>query len=527
MKVRRNSDPDGRVHAELAPVLRKAERAPDSFERAWSSVQGMAQAFSLIGPELTQVLRTYATAKEERPEPVSVAEDGILILDEREIIESFNPIAEKIFGYNAAEAVGRHIGMLLTSATSDAGGLAVVASRRAAALSVRPDTVGRRRDGTRFSVEITSTDFKLGEQRRFIIVVRDLTEPNRLELERRKAEARYRTLIEQLPVVTAMAALDEDIHELYVSPQVEELLGFTQEQWLSDPVLWYHQIHPDDRDLLHEEFARGCATGGPFKAEFRALNRNGSVVWIHGEARVVRNEHGRPLFIQGVAYDISETKRAEEAMRAGAEQLKASLREKESLLKEIHHRVKNNLQVISSLLKLQAAGVRDGSALEMFHEGQNRIRSMALIHEKLYQSPDLSRVEFASYVRDLLSLLLRSYAARPHIELDTAIESAALSIELAVPLGLILNELISNCLKYAFPDGRAGRIRVELRPVDVTRLKLTVADDGVGFPAQVDFRTTETLGMQLVRTLTEQIGGDLELRRGAGTEFAISFPNRG
>jgi PAS domain S-box-containing protein len=417
--------------------------------------------------------------------------------------------------------------MILTSPTSDAGGLAIVISRRAAALSVRPDTAGRRRDGTRFSVEITSTDFKLGGERRFIVVVRDLTERNRLELERRKAEARYRTLIEQLPVVTAMAALDEDIHELYVSPQVEELLGFTQEQWLSDPVLWYHQIHPEDRDLLHQEFARGCATGGPFKAEFRALNRNGSVVWIHGEARVVRDEHGRPLFIQGVAYDISETKRAEEAMRAGAEQLKASLREKESLLKEIHHRVKNNLQVISSLLKLQAASIRDGSALEMFQESQNRIRSMALIHEKLYQSPDLSRVEFASYVRDLLSLLLRSYAARPRIELDTAIESAALSIESAVPLGWILNELISNSLKYAFPAGRPGRISVALRPLDAVRLRLTVSDDGVGFPAQVDFRTAETLGMQLVRTLTEQIGGAVELRRGAGTEFAISFPIRG
>ncbi|MGO9062380.1 MAG: PAS domain S-box protein [Candidatus Binataceae bacterium] len=524
MKDPANPDPNGSA---LARMSRTVERGLNSFERAWGSVAEMAQALSFIGPDVAQIIRTYATAKEQRPAPVSVAEDGILILDEREIIESFNPSAEQIFGYRAAEAVGKHIGVLLISETSDAGGLAVASSRGAFALSVRPDTVGRRRDGTRFSVEITSTNFKIGGERRFIIVVRDLTERNRLELERRKAEARYRTLIEQLPVVTAIAALDEDIRELYVSPQVEELLGFTQEQWLSDPVLWYHQIHPDDRDLLHQEFARGCATGGPFKAEFRALNRNGSVVWIHGEARVARDEHGRPLFIQGVAYDISETKRAEEAMRASAEQLKASLREKESLLKEIHHRVKNNLQVISSLLKLQEAGIRDSSALEMFHESRNRIRSMALIHEKLYQSPDLSRVEFASYVRDLLSLLLRSYAARARIDLDTTIENATLSIELAVPLGLILNELISNCLKHAFPGGRAGRITVELRPFDATSLKLKVADDGVGFPAQVDFRTAETLGMQLVRTLTEQIGGGLELRRGAGTEFAITFPNRG
>jgi len=524
VKDRPNSDPD---ESALARMSRAAGRGLDSFERAWSSVAEMAQALSLIGPDMAQIIHTYARAKEQRPAPVSVAEDGILILDEREIIESFNPTAEKIFGYSAAEAVGRHIGTFLISQTSEASGLTVAGSRGASVLRVRPDTVGRHRDATRFSVEITATNFKIGGERRFIVVVRDLTERNRLELERRKAEARYRTLIEQLPVVTAIAALDEDIHELYVSPQVEELLGFTQEQWLSDPVLWYHQIHPDDRDLLHQEFARGCATGGPFKAEFRALNRNGSVVWIHGEARVVRDEHGRPLFIQGVAYDISETKRAEAAMRAGAEQLKASLREKESLLKEIHHRVKNNLQVISSLLKLQVAGIRDSSALEMFHESQNRIRSMALIHEKLYQSPDLSRVEFASYVRELLSLLLRSYAARPRIELNTTIENATLSIEVAVPLGLILNELISNCLKHAFPGGRTGRITVDLRSYDASSMELKVADDGVGFPAQVDFRTAETLGMQLVRTLTEQIGGRLELHRGATTEFAISFPHRG
>lgn len=490
-------------------------------------MQEMAQALSLVGPDVAQIIRTYTSAKEQRPAPASVAEDGILILDDRQMIESFNSSAEKIFGYSAAEAVGRHIGALLISESSGAAGLTPVDIRGGPALNVLPDMVGRRRDGTRFSVQISSTNLRIGGKRRFVVVVRDLTESNRLELERRKAEARYRTLIEQLPVVTAMAALDEDIHELYVSPQVEELLGFTQEQWLSDPVLWYHQIHPEDRDLLHQEFARGCATGGPFKAEFRALNRNGSVVWIHGEARVVRDEQGRPLFIQGVAYDISETKRAEEAMRRGAEQLKASLREKESLLKEIHHRVKNNLQVISSLLRLQAAGVREGSALEMFHESQNRIRSMALIHEKLYQSPDLSRVEFASYVDDLLGLLLRSYAARPRIELDTKIENAALSIELALPLGLILNELISNCLKHAFPGGRGGKITVELRPADANSLKLTVADDGAGFPAGVDPRSAQTLGLQLVRTLAEQIGGRIDARAGAGAEVAISFPARG
>jgi PAS domain S-box-containing protein len=513
-----------------AAVSRTAGRALDSFERAWTSVWEMAQAFSLIGPDATQLLRGFARSADERLAPVAMAEDGILILDQRGVIESLNPRAEEIFGYRAQEAVGKHSGMLLVSGAGDAAALTVAGASGAGAptLSIRPDAVGRRRDGTRFSLEITAADFALGSERRFIIVVRDVTERNRVESERRKAQARYQTLIEQLPVVTAMAALDEDIRELYVSPQVEHLLGFTQEEWLSDPVLWYHQIHPDDRDLLHEEFARGCVTGGPFKADFRALNRSGAVVWIHGEARVVRDERGCPLFIQGVAYDVSETKRAEQIMRASAEQLKASLSEKESLLKEIHHRVKNNLQVISSLLKLQAAHTREGNALEMFRESRNRIRSMALIHEKLYQSPNLARVEFGSYVRDLLGLLMRSYGAHgARITLNTRIENASMGIDVAVPLGLILNELISNCLKYAFADGRAGRITVELRPLDDATLRLVVADDGVGFPAGLDVQSAETLGMQLVRTLTEQIGGRLELLCGGGTGFAISFPGPG
>src|SRR5262249_39798825 len=149
-----------------------------------------------------------------------------------------------------------------------------------------------------------------------------------------------------------------------------------------------------------------------FRAEFRALTREGGVVWVRGEARVVRDDEGRPLFLQGIAYDITESKRAEEAIRASAEQVQASLREKEVLLEGIHHRVKNNLQVVSSVLRLQSAHVHDPAALEMFTESRNRIQSMALVHEKLYQSPDLSRVDFGEYVRSLSSLLVRSYRAR-------------------------------------------------------------------------------------------------------------------
>ncbi len=338
------------------------------------------------------------------------------------------------------------------------------------------------------------------------------------------AEARYRSLVEQIPAVTFLAALDEDAREFYVSPQIEALLGFTQEEWLSNPFLWYRQLHPDDRECCHVEFARGCQTGGPFRAEFRALTRDGAVVWVRGEARVVRDDEGHPLFLQGIAYDITESKRAEEAIRASAEQVQASLREKEVLLEEIHHRVKNNLQVVSSLLRLQSAHAQDPAALEMLTESRNRIQSMALVHEKLYQSADLSRVDFAEYVCSLTTLLVNSYRARAvAVELRTTVEKVMLGIDVAVPLGLIINELVSNCLKHAFPLGRSGEVRVELRP-DADATLLVVADDGVGWPVETDFRRTDTLGMQLVCALTEQLGGSIELRAAAGSEFHIRLP---
>ena len=357
------------------------------------------------------------------------------------------------------------------------------------------------------------------------VTARDADRESLAEKQRWKAEARYRSLVEQIPAVTFMAALDEDLHEFYVSPQIEALLGFSQEEWLSNPFLWFRQLHPDDRDRCHLEFARGCRTGGPFRAEFRALTRAGGVVWVRGEARVVRDERGNPLFIQGIAYDITESKRAEEAVRASAERVEASLREKEVLLEEIHHRVKNNLQVISSLLRLQSAQVRDPATLEMFKESGNRIRSMALVHEKLYQSADLSRVDFTDYVHSLTDLLVRSYqAGTSRVTLRTTVESVHLGIDAAVPLGLIINELVSNCLKYAYPPGLRGEVRVQLRPQDGERYLLSVADDGVGLPAGFDPRTTETLGMQLVCALTDQLCGTIDLEAGTGTEFRIRFP---
>jgi two-component sensor histidine kinase len=215
--------------------------------------------------------------------------------------------------------------------------------------------------------------------------------------------------------------------------------------------------------------------------------------------------------------EIAERKRAEE-------QIKASLGEKEVLLKEIHHRVKNNLQVVSSMLHLQSRSVNDEETTEMFQESRNRVRSMALVHERLYQSKDLARVDFAKYIRGLANYLCRSYGVNTNvIQLRTNLHDVFLGVDTAIPCGLILNELVSNCLKHAFPDGREGEIRIELRSDGNDKFTLMVSDNGVGLLEDLDFRDTKSLGLQLVNTLVNQLEGTIELDRRGGTAFKITF----
>lgn len=211
-----------------------------------------------------------------------------------------------------------------------------------------------------------------------------------------------------------------------------------------------------------------------------------------------------------------------DAVQIYTEFLENSLQEKEVLLKEIHHRVKNNLQVISSLLSLQASHIKDRQVAQMFLENQSRIRSMALIHEKLYRSPKLTGVHLASYINHLANDLLRSYQAHArNIRLVLNVANINLDIDTAIPIGLIINELISNALKHAFTDKPQGKITIKTRTCDDASLVLTVTDDGGGFPADIDFRDTETLGLQLVTTLVRQLDGTIELAKNNGTTFKI------
>ncbi len=222
---------------------------------------------------------------------------------------------------------------------------------------------------------------------------------------------------------------------------------------------------------------------------------------------------------------MSRRKRAEE-------QTGESLKEKEILLREIHHRVKNNMQVVTSLLKLQARKIKNKSALEAFEETQNRIKAMALIHETLYRSESLATFDLQKYIERLSKGLLLAYGrSNSSVSLIIEVRGVTLGIDEVMPVGLIINELVSNCFKHAFPEKRAGKVTIAVRPVargDMEGdMELVVSDDGVGLPPEIDPHDTETVGLGLVVGLAEnQLGGSVEVDRAGGTQFAITFKQK-
>ncbi|MDP3028537.1 MAG: histidine kinase dimerization/phosphoacceptor domain -containing protein [Deltaproteobacteria bacterium] len=337
-------------------------------------------------------------------------------------------------------------------------------------------------------------------------------------IERKRAEEALRESEEKLSgivdsVTDQMIMVDEHFNIVWVNDVARALFG---------PDLvgkkCYIAYHGRER-ICDKCIVKECFEDGQVhEFETEIIGINGIPRVFRGTASVAaRYEDGRPKMVVELLRDITERKRAEE-------QIRASLREKEVLLKEIHHRVKNNLQVISSLLRLQSQYAQDKRDVEIFKESQNRIKSMALIHEKLYQSKDLASINFHEYVSLLVNGLSRSYGVNADkIALKTDIEDIMLEVDVAIPCGLIINELVSNSLKYAFPENKEGEIKITLRTLDESAMELTVSDDGIGMPADINLRSSESLGLKLVTILTNQIDGELEMDRSEGTKIQIRF----
>ncbi len=255
--------------------------------------------------------------------------------------------------------------------------------------------------------------------------------------------------------------------------------------------------------------------GKPRQFEVEMHDTDGRTRWVENFLNPIRVD-GQVAEISCLAYGITDKKEAER-------QLIERLRENEVLLKEVHHRVKNNLQIISSILNLQTAYVgHDPRMLDLIRESQDRIRSMSFIHESLYQNKTFSSVDLSTYIDRLARNLVLSYSLSGKVELRTDLQRVELVLDQAIPCGLILNELISNALKHGYPDGAAGVITIALSSHD-GRVTVEVADDGIGLPVGFDAERDSNLGLQLVATLSEQLDARLERHSGPGVRYFLTF----
>ena len=335
-------------------------------------------------------------------------------------------------------------------------------------------------------------------------------EKEKVERALRESEAKFRSFIETAE--EGVWIIDEKAKTNYVNDAMLKILGYTRNEMIGHS--FFEFMDDENKNYAKKKLERRKKGIGE-KYDFKFIHKNGSSVWTIISAKPLY-KNSKFIGSLGMLTDITKRKEMEE-------ELKKSLNEKEMLLKEIHHRVKNNLMVISSLLNLQSNYIKNKEDFDMFRESQNRAKSMALIHELLYRSDDLKSIDFGDYMGTLIKDLFNTYINDPsNLKLNLDLQNIKLDINTSIPLGLIVNELVSNSMKYAFPDGREGEINISLKVEDGEYI-LIVGDNGVGIPDDIDFRNTDSLGLQLVINLTQQIDGEIELNKKHGTEFIIKF----
>jgi PAS domain S-box-containing protein len=430
-----------------------------------------------------------------------------------------NPKFEQMFGYDADELIGQHVAIVnyedsRTHTTALYDKLArTILERGEATYEIH----NVKKDDTSFWCQATTSVFEHPSYGAvFVVVQQDITE-------RKQAQDQLRDLSNRLTLALKSGAIgtwDWDLTANHVTwdDRMCELYGIAPDQFTQDYEAWVNCLHPDDRPLVEAAAQQALAGEKDYEPEFRVRHPDGTVRYLKAYARVERNSAGIPHRMIGINYDITERKQT-------AAQIEASLKEKEVLLKEIHHRVKNNLGVVDGLLQMQSRRSQNPEVIETLKESHNRIASIALVHEKLYSSNDLAKINIAHYIADLTAHLFDSYNIHANqIKLMTHINAIPLAIDLAIPCGLIINELVSNALKYAFSNQQAGDIEVILDEQPDHSLCLIVRDNGVGFPEDFDLKQTTTLGMSLIQGLVKQLRGTLAIHSQSGTTVTVTFP---
>jgi PAS domain S-box-containing protein len=506
----------------------------------------VSTTFAFVPPDLVMVHLEDVTERRQAEKALHESEqryrsimneagDAILMHDQNGRIIDVNRIVCQNLGYSREELLSMSIGDIDPEAIrsgKDKLWEAIFAGEHH-----HFESHHLRKNGSSIPVEVMLGAIRLPQGPMILGIVRDISE-------RKQAEDKINRLHERMTLAADAAKIgiwDWDIinNTLVWDENMYAIYGRSKENFTCAYEAWLDAIHPEDKARSDIESEKARKGEKEYNTEFRIVIPDGEIKHIKAQGNVFRDEKGSACRMIGVNYDISALKKYEE-------KIKSSLREKEVLLKEIHHRVKNNLQVISGLLTLQAEQSNDERVQRLLKESQSRIWTMALIHQTLYQSGNLAAIDMAEYIRTLSGNLLSSQARvamPPTVSFDLL--PVQLAIDKAIPLALIINELLTNTLKHAFPDGRAGEIRISLQerrgvkfyaPTEDTGAipgggtsrrapthELTVADNGVGLPEGFDATNQKSLGLQLVTMLTKQLDGALAIESCGGTSVSIAF----
>lgn len=465
---------------------------------------------------------------------VESSSDAIGTLSLDGIFMSWNKGAEQLYDYSVEEILGQHISLLAPSHLKNETQKYVELIKQTS-MSYRYTTSRLRKDGEIIEVSITLSPVfdSIGKLTTISFIVRDITERKRSEEKLRQSEEKYRNIVETAN--EGIALLDSEGIISYLNIKMSDMLGYSSEEMIGRPT-WNFvatEFIPINKSQIEK---RHLSVSESY--EIKLIRKDGSPIWVAINAKSMFDDNGNYIGSLSMHTDITKRKEAEETLN------KIDIVRKQ----EIHHRIKNNLQVISSLLDLQADKIknrkcikdcqiecfRNLEVIDAFKVSQDRVISMALIHEELHKGGQIDTLNVSHYIEHLTDNLLLTYKVGNNgIVLDTDIEEDIFfDIDTAVPLGIIINELVSNCIKHAFSGRGKGEIRIKLQREygegktenDLsTTFILSVSDNGIGIPADLDIKDLDSLGLQLVITLVDQLVGELELKKDNGTEFIIMF----
>lgn|GEM_PF-1877761 len=458
--------------------------------------------------------RLRATERRFRLQIEGVRDYAIFTLDSAGKVSSWNEGAARIVGYEAGEIIGRHFSCFFPEAVAVDGEPARELEHAASVGSIERECWRRRKDGQLFwaNVLLTAIRDDQGRLQGFSKVIRDITERREIEERLRDSEERFRSAFENSAIGMALVGLDG------MWQRVNDALG----RFIGYPPEVLRNTH--FREVTHPEDLAGCLVAygdllagrvNHWSAEKRYLHKSGATVWGRIAVSLIRGANGQPLYFVTEVQDITQQCRAEE-------QIKASLAEKEVLLREVHHRVKNNMQVITSLLQLQANHIPTEEGKAAFRECQLRIQTMAMIHERLYQSESLATINFGEHLTGLARLILRSHVhGDTEVALVTDCDAVELKLDLAIPLGLIATEMITNAFKHGFKGCERGCVEVTLKNPGDGKLYLAVADNGVGLPEGFSIHGSPSLGLRIMGNLSRQLRAELTCLNNNGTRMQV------